>query len=142
VDLSGWLLNQLTLLVPCDEDCDDDDQTTSTLNLQLTAIAHDTATNTSAASTRAITVQLLNGEPVATPVDANPYVNYAAKPATTQVLKPQQPIVVASALVPVGASSTTISTVPVKQTDYALSMEDWALSLEGAIERELMNMLK
>jgi hypothetical protein len=69
-------------------------------------------------------------------------VNYLAKPATTQVFKPQQPIVVASALTPVGSGSTTITTVPVKQTDYAMSMADWVLSLEEAIERELIGALR
>jgi hypothetical protein len=68
LDLSGWNLDKLTLTPPKGFDGE--------IKLQVKATATELKNGSTAATTRELAVQVLEGNACATPVGLNPYVSY------------------------------------------------------------------
>jgi len=171
LNISGWNLNTLALTLPQhyltrDDDSRDDDRdncgdgtssNSSTLNLQVAATSVEAADNGSMASTaKNVTVQLLTGQACTTPVGVNPYVSYVNSASKAQVMLPNDnPIIVASPLVPVsnshtitlnGTSATGSTTPQASLQELEASMERLLENLSQAVgvalRKELTNLLQ
>ncbi len=150
--VTGWNLAKLTVTVPQSQSqggCGG--SSSNTLNLQVVATSVEPGNGSMASIAKDVTVQLLSGQPVATPAGVNPYVSYVNSASLTQTSKAiTNPIVIASALVPVSSSYaiTLPITSPVNSgtlgadDDLDASLESLLESLSQSVGTALWNELK
>jgi VCBS repeat-containing protein len=89
IDITGWTLNKLSLILPNDAN--------ESLDLQVRATCTE-ANGSNASTTRNLTVKLLDGQSCATPSGMNPYVRYANDTAATTTGPGSKPTLSASPL--------------------------------------------
>jgi len=99
-NITGWSLKGLAVTVPRSR--------SGSFNLQVIATSVEPTDGSMASVAKNVTVHLLAGQSCATPVGCNPYVSYANNDAATQTTGPVTGGLVASALVPVSSSGSTI----------------------------------
>jgi hypothetical protein len=122
-----------------------------TMQLQVRATSTEQGNGSTASVTRDITVQVLSGTACSTPLCLNPFVTYF-NDTTSTVDSETSTMVVASPLVPYGASSafidplfTEVAPLQLAVDDGDESMEEWlqrmSQSLGSAFQAEVAEMI-
>jgi len=130
LNVTGWNLDSLTVTAP-------QSQAGGNFGLQVVATSVEPANGSMASIAKNVTVQLLGGQPCATPAGVNPYVTYANSNSATQATGPVIGSVVASALVPVSSSYAIV--VPAGASG-GVTRPASAAELDASLESLLANL--
>jgi hypothetical protein len=139
LDISAWNLAQLSLRPPS--------SFVGTLSLQVRATSTEVASGASASVSQDLTVHVLSGVAVDTPVGANPYVTLIAGAGGADAAPAATPTVAAGTLLPAtgGTVQFSTSTAPVRtwedeeaedQARARTLSEQWLRELEAAAQAQ------
>lgn len=130
LNITSWCLNSLTVTIP--HGTRRGGSIGGSIDLQVVATCVEPSNGSMARIAKNVTVQLLSGQPCATPVGVNPYVNYANSNSVLRTTEPGD-IVMASALVPVSSSYSVA--VPAATITQPPTAADLNTSLETLLDK-------
>ncbi len=133
LDLTGWNLAKLSLILPNGANPSTDLQVRTTC----------TETNgTTASATQSIHIKLLDGKACATPLGVNPYVRYEHDTrATTEICKPEirvSPLRPENRSHPIHVPSRSSPAQEEETTDSDEAMKNWMKGLEHSLNKAFM----